>query len=84
MDKKKGQDRKDRSAFSVGNNLVIRAIEPGIQELCSRSAQEIIGKKVKEIFPDLHEVIALTIAKGWGRHIKGCRSTCLRGGRFFL
>jgi two-component system nitrogen regulation sensor histidine kinase GlnL len=79
MGKEKVQNKKDRSAFSVDNNLVIRAIEPGIQELCSRSAQEIIGKKVNEIFPDLHEVIASTIAKGRGRHVRGCRSTCLRG-----
>jgi two-component system nitrogen regulation sensor histidine kinase GlnL len=71
--------KRDKCIFNVDKTFIIKTWNSNMERLCHKPAQSVIGSKVKEVFPLLHDKIALVLNDGRKRQIKNFRNTCFMG-----
>ena len=66
----------DKCSFSVNKTLVIKSWDSGMEKLSHRQAQDVIGSKIGDIFPSLHDRLSPVFNNGRKSRIKNFRNTC--------
>lgn len=76
---RKDQDMKDDYTFRVDNKFIVRAWNSGMEKLCRRTADDIIGSRLNNIFPLLEGEISPVFNGSRKRSVRNFKNTCFMG-----
>ena len=70
---------KNKCTFSVDNAFIIRTWDAKMEKLCYKSAQNVIGRTLDNVFPMLYEKVALVFMDGKKKQANNFQCACFLG-----